>query len=94
MIDEKDKHMLKIVSCINVDIFGALGCPELGKLGCDHDLTGYPAIEDRVQAEFRRPCTIAKGGSYCKFIFYRQGTAPETEEVDGKMVKWEPHLNK
>jgi len=94
MSDEKDKHTLKIVSCINVDIMGALGCPELGKLGCDHDLTGYPAIEDRVKAEFRRPCTIAKGGSYCKFIFYRQGTAPDTEEVDGKIVKWEAHLNK
>ena len=94
MSDEKDKHTMKIVSCANVDLFEALGCPELAKLGCDHDVAGFPVIEDRVKAEFRRPCTLAKGGSYCKFIFYRQGTAPDTEEVDGQIVKWEAHLNK
>lgn len=94
IIDEEDKLVMNVISCANVDLFGAVDCPELGKLGCDHDLAGYPAIEDRVKAEFRRPCTLAKGGNCCKFIFYRQGTAPDTEEVDGEIVKWQPHLNK
>ena len=43
----------------NVEVFGALGCPELGRLGCDHDLAGYPAVADRHDVEFRRPTTIA-----------------------------------
>ncbi len=52
-------------------------CPEIAKLGCDHDLAGYPCIEDRCNAEFRRPCTLAKGGEYCDFHFYRKGFAPK-----------------
>ena len=34
-----------------------------------------------MQAEFRRPCTIAKGGDVCEFRFYRKGTAPDTELI-------------
>ena len=60
----------------------AIGCPELAKLGCDHDLAGYPVILDQVDAEFRRPCTLAKGGEYCDFNFYRKGTAPPTEHLN------------
>ena len=79
IVDEPDRLRIKVVSCANVDLFTAIGAPELARLGCDHDLAGYPVILDRVDAEFRRPCTLAKGGTYCDFNFYRRGTAPPTE---------------
>lgn len=47
-----------------------------------------------VQAEFRRPSTIAKGSDVWEFRFYRKGTAPETELIDGVEVAWEPSLNR
>jgi len=68
----------KVTSCINVELFEAIGCPEINTLGCDHDLAGYPLIEDATNSEFRRPCTLAKGGDCCHFHFYRKGTAPDT----------------
>lgn len=80
--DEGDRLRIKVSTCANVDLFTAVGCPELGRLGCDHDLAGYPVILDRVDAEFRRPCTLASGGEYCDFNFYRQGTAPPTEHLN------------
>jgi hypothetical protein len=61
---------LKVTNCANIEIFEALGCPELSTMGCDHDLAGYPLIEDAVQSGFRRPCTLAKGGDCCHFKFY------------------------
>ncbi len=64
------------------------------RLGCDFDLGGCPVIVDRVNAEFRRPCTLARGGDRCRFFFYRKGTAPESEEIDGETVRWEPQLNR
>lgn len=82
VVDEADRLRIRVVSCANVDLFTAIGCPELGRLGCDHDLAGYPAILDRVDAEFRRPCTLAKGGDCCDFNFYRKGTAPPTEHLN------------
>ena len=75
--DTKDKLTLKITTCANVELFTELGVPELGKFGCDHDLGGYAAIEDDVECEFRRMCTIAKGDDCCVFEFYRKGTAPD-----------------
>ena len=44
---------------------------------CDHDLAAYPVIEPLVNAEFRRPCTLAKGDSCCDFNFYRRGFSPD-----------------
>lgn len=82
VVDEGDRLQIKVVSCANVELFSAIGCPELGALGCDHDLAGYPVILDRVEAEFRRPCTLAKGGEFCDFNFYRKGTAPPTEHLN------------
>ena len=82
IVDEPDRLRIKVVSCANVDLFTAIGAPELAKLGCDHDLAGYPVILDRVDAEFRRPCTLAKGGTYCDFNFYRRGSAPPTEAAN------------
>ncbi|MGD2047110.1 MAG: L-2-amino-thiazoline-4-carboxylic acid hydrolase [Gemmatimonadota bacterium] len=80
--DEGDRLRIKVSTCANVDLFTAVGCPELGRLGCDHDLAGYPVILDRVNAEFRRPCTLASGGQYCDFNFYRKGSAPPTEQLN------------
>ncbi len=80
--DEVDKLTLEITTCANVDLFGEIGVPELGKFGCDHDLAGYAAIEDDVECEFRRMCTIAKGDDSCIFEFYRKGTAPETAHLN------------
>lgn len=82
VVDEEDRLRIEVLSCANVDLFSAIGCPELGMLGCDHDLAGYPVILDRVNAEFRRPCTLAKGGEYCDFNFFRKGTAPPTEHLN------------
>jgi len=80
--ETEDLLEFKVTSCVNVELFEAIGCPELNTLGCDHDLVGYPLIEKAVQCEFRRPCTLAKGGNYCHFQFFRKGTAPNTEHLN------------
>jgi len=72
----------KVTSCINVELCNAFGCPEIGGLGCIHDLAGYPLIEDAVQSEFRRPCTIYNGDNCCHFMFYRKGTAPDNSYLN------------
>ena len=76
---EETEHHLRIVvdRCLNVDAGRMFDCPEIAKLGCDHDLASYPSVEPAVHAVFRRPCTLAKGGSCCDFNFYREGFAPE-----------------
>lgn len=90
-----DDHFTSTVTrCSNVEVFTGFGCPELGKLGCDHDLAGYPVIADRHNFEFRRPCTIAKGSERCEFHFYRKGTAPDTEMIEGSPVLWTDSLNR
>lgn len=92
--DEGDRFTSTVSRCGNVEAFMALGAPELGRLGCDHDLAGYPTICDRFGFEFRRPTTIAKGSDRCRFRFYRAGTAPDTEEIEGVPVHWTPALNR
>lgn len=82
MIEEKDKLTIIVGECANCVIGEGFDCPEIAKLGCDHDLAGYPVILDRVNAEFRRPHTLAKGDEYCDFMFYRKGTAPDTEHLN------------
>ncbi len=79
---EKDQLTIVVDYCSGCDISDAFDCPEVAKLGCDHDLAGYPVFIDRVDAEFRRPHTIAKGDEYCDFNFYRKGTAPDTEHLN------------
>ena len=81
-IDEPDKLTIKVTSCANIEFFGKLGVPELGKFGCDHDLAGYPVIEEDVGCDFRRMCTLAKGGDHCLFEFYRRGTAPDNAHLN------------
>lgn len=76
-IEESDDHLRIVVDrCFNVDAGRMFDCPEISKLGCDHDLAGYPPIEDKLNMEFRRPTSIAKGDSRCEFNFYRKGFAP------------------
>ncbi|MFC2069498.1 L-2-amino-thiazoline-4-carboxylic acid hydrolase [Chloroflexota bacterium] len=80
--EEKDEHSFIVTECANVILAKSFDCPEIAKLGCDHDLAGYPVILDRVIAEFRRPHTMAKGDEYCDFHFYRKGTAPDTKHLN------------
>ena len=80
--DDPDKLTITVTTCANVELFGELGVPELGMFGCDHDLAGYPVIEDDVNCEFRRLCTIAKGDDRCVFEFYRKGTAPDNAHLN------------
>ena len=80
--DEPDKLTIKVISCANVELFTELGAPELGMFGCDHDVAGYPNIEDDVNCEFRRQCTLAKGSDHCLFEFYRKGTAPQNAHLN------------
>ena len=93
-VDEGDHFRTIVTRCANVDVFGELGYPELAPFGCDHDLAGYPAITADAHVEFRRPCTIAKGGERCEFLFYRAGSAPDTELVEGVPVRWNDGLNR
>jgi hypothetical protein len=81
---EESKNKLTIIvdECANCVLGKAFDCPEIAKLGCDHDLAGFPVILNRVNAEFRRPHTIAKGDEYCDFMFYRKGTAADTEHLN------------
>ncbi len=74
--DEPDCLTVIVDRCISVDIANALKCPEVGMLGCDHDVAGYPYIEDKVNSEFRRLHTIAKGDDVCDFMFFRKGKCP------------------
>jgi len=75
-IEEKDLKVMVVHQCRNCEI-ARLTIPELASLGCDHDITGYKAIEDKTNMEFRRPETLAKDGMPCRFMFYRKGTAPQ-----------------
>jgi hypothetical protein len=75
--DDGDHFHFKVTRCIQTELAKEFGAPQLSKLGCDHDCAGYPLIEDRVNCIFRRPETIAKGGRYCDFNFYRKGTEPK-----------------
>ena len=77
-MEEDDNHLRIVVdSCLNVEIGKMFDCPEIAKLGCDHDLASYPFVDPAVNSEFRRPCTLAKGDEYCDFNFYRKGFAPQ-----------------
>jgi len=82
-IDDGDHFHFRVTRCIQTEIAHDFAVPELAELGCDHDCAGYPIIEDRVKSVFRRSETIAKGGRFCNFNFYRQGCEPK-ELVENK----------
>jgi len=75
MIEEENCRTMIVHQCRNCEI-AKLTIPGLSPLGCDHDITGYRAIEKKVGMEFRRPQTLAKDGQPCKFMFFREGTVP------------------
>ncbi len=76
LIDEGDCKIMLVHECKNCMV-AQLTIPELAKLGCDHDITGYKSIEKLTKMEFRRPQTLAKDNKPCKFMFFRAGTAPD-----------------
>lgn len=62
--------------CDGCTIGAMFGWPEIGRMGCDHDLAGFPEIEDSLDFVFRRHKTLARGDEVCDFTFYRKGTEP------------------
>ncbi len=76
LIDEGDCKIMMVHECKNC-IVAQLTIPDLAKLGCDHDIIGYKSIEKLTKMEFRRPQTLAKDDKPCKFMFFREGTAPD-----------------
>ena len=80
--ETEDLLEFKVTTCANIELFEAIDCPELNVFGCEHDLAGYPLIEEATNSEFRRHCTLAKGGDCCHFKFYRKGTATDDAHLN------------
>jgi len=80
--ETEDLLEFKVTTCANIELFEAIDCPELNIFGCEHDLAGYPLIEEATNSEFRRHCALAKGGDCCHFKFYRKGTAPDNAHLN------------
>ncbi|MFC1539473.1 L-2-amino-thiazoline-4-carboxylic acid hydrolase [Candidatus Latescibacterota bacterium] len=77
-INETENHLNIVVDkCLNVELANTFGVPELGKIGCDHDIVAFPPVEEKTNSVFRRPCNLAKDGKHCDFHFYRKGFEPE-----------------
>ena len=76
-INETANHLNIVVDkCLNVELANSFGVPELGKIGCDHDIVAFPPVEEKTDSVFRRPCNLAKDGKHCDFHFYRKGFEP------------------
>ncbi|MEL6846433.1 MAG: L-2-amino-thiazoline-4-carboxylic acid hydrolase [Bacteroidota bacterium] len=80
LIEGDDCHRMIVHNCRSCAI-AQLTISELGPMGCDHDITGFEAISEQIQMDFRRPTTLAKDGKPCEFMFFRKGTAPEGLET-------------
>jgi hypothetical protein len=39
--DSENLQHIHMTKCLNVDVFTPLGCPEMGRIGCDFDVGGY-----------------------------------------------------
>lgn len=76
--DSEDLQYVRLTKCLNIDATSTLDVPELGRLGCDIDIAGYApeALGNKVNLDFRRPCTLANGDKSCEFHYYRKGHAP------------------
>jgi hypothetical protein len=68
----------KITTCAMVEFFKGIECTDLITIGCDYGLSQYPYVEEIAQCDFKRSCTLAKGGAYCHIQFYKKGTAPKS----------------
>jgi hypothetical protein len=77
--DSENLQHIHMTKCLNLDAFAPLGCPEMGRIGCDFDIGGYApeALGDKVNLDFRRPNTLANGDKSCDFYYYRKGHAPK-----------------
>lgn len=80
LIEAEGVKKMIVHDCRNCAI-AKMTIPELAPLGCDHDITGFQAIADKVEMDFRRPTTLAKDGKPCEFMFFRKGMAPEGLET-------------
>jgi len=76
--DSEDLQYIRVTKCLNVEATATIDCPELAKMGCDIDIAGYApgALGNKVDLDFRRPCTLANGDKSCEFYYYRKGHAP------------------
>ena len=76
--ESENLQYFRFTKCLNIDVLSTLGCPELARLGCIADIAGYApeAIGNKVNLDFRRPCTMANGDKACEFYYYRKGYAP------------------
>jgi len=76
--DSEELQYIRLTKCLNLDAFSTLGCSELARIGCDIDIAGYApeAMGNKVNLDFRRPCTLANGDKSCEFYYYRKGCAP------------------
>jgi hypothetical protein len=61
---------------MHIDFYHSIGCPKAAELVCEYERAGYLRIASLLECEFRLPCTIAKGSSYCGFQFLSQGYRP------------------
>jgi len=76
--DSEDLQYIRVTKCLNVEATATIDCPELARLGCDMDIAGYApnALGNKVDLDFRRPCTLVNGDKACEFYYYRKGCAP------------------
>ena len=83
LTETKDLQFIRLSRCVNVDVFTVLGCPELARVACEADITGYgpDGLAPKVDLDFRRPKTIVHGDSTCDFYYYRAGAAPPEMET-------------
>lgn len=76
--DSENLQYVRVTKCLNVDLFTILGCPEMARIGCDFDISGYApeALGNEVNLDFRRPHTLVNGDKSCEFYYYRKEHAP------------------
>ncbi len=81
--ETRDLQYVKLTTCLNVDVFSAIGYPELARIACVMDIAGYgpEGLAPRVGLDFRRPKTIMRGDDACEFYYYRAGAAPAEMET-------------
>ena len=76
--DSENLQYIRVTKCLNVEATATIDCPELARLGCDIDIAGYApgALGNKVNLDFRRPCTLVNGDKSCEFYYCRKGKAP------------------
>ncbi|WP_197284837.1 L-2-amino-thiazoline-4-carboxylic acid hydrolase [Sciscionella sediminilitoris] len=76
--EDSSRYLVDVHRCFYVHVLGLAGVPELGTVFCDFDTAWISAIDrDRHGVDFRRPTTIARGGTTCRFHFLRVDPGPQ-----------------